>query len=221
MHFLKFKDTVFEYCEIPLSDKQYESVMAFLPASLEKASPGRINEFLAGRYCAVSAAKKLGHTITELPIGENRSPVWPIGLIGSITHTKSLSVAAVASSRSEVKSLGIDIENFIPNQRWSKIERLVLNESENAHFKNLSEDDHRLLRTLIFSAKESLYKVINPLAKCYIEFKEAKCVAFSLEQETFTLELVSNNPQLAKFQGYYEGQFRQFSTGLLSGIQLL
>ena len=50
-------------------------------------------EFAAGRTCARRAMAKLGVSIPALLLGANREPVWPRGIVESITHCSGYSAA--------------------------------------------------------------------------------------------------------------------------------
>src|SRR5208283_1858886 len=67
-----------------------------LPAALERATAKRVGEFLAGRFCARAAIEALaGAPVELLPRGPDGCPVWPPGLVGSISHTDRFATAAV------------------------------------------------------------------------------------------------------------------------------
>jgi 4'-phosphopantetheinyl transferase EntD len=52
------------------------------PGSVEK----RWREFAAGRSCARKALAASGHAPVAVLQGAGREPVWPQGIVGSITH---------------------------------------------------------------------------------------------------------------------------------------
>jgi 4'-phosphopantetheinyl transferase EntD len=82
-------------------------------ASAGTISPHRMQELQTGRAYAKHALSMMGVNDVELPIGSDRSPVWPAGFVGSITHARSHSreycAAAVARS-DEIRAIGIDAE---------------------------------------------------------------------------------------------------------------
>ena len=77
--------------------------------SLQKAVRQRIEEFAAGRQCARLLLREFGIEDCAIEVGVHRQPVWPEGLVGSITHTAGF-CAAVAARRSLLRSVGIDTE---------------------------------------------------------------------------------------------------------------
>jgi enterobactin synthetase component D len=80
------------------------------------------------------------------------------------------------------------------------------------------EQDLALYPTLVFSAKESLYKAIYPLCKQYFGFLEASLV--DVKSNTFKLFLHSNQAQVAPFNDEYQGYFEVFDQTLISWITI-
>nr|WP_228006222.1 4'-phosphopantetheinyl transferase superfamily protein [Morganella morganii] len=116
-------------------------------------------EFLAGRICAKLSLRKFGLTrCTNVGVAIDRSPIWPEGVIGSITHSSSIAAACVASSYT-YKNIGIDSEVIFNNEIANSIKSEVVKSQELNVLKDkaLSES---LVITLIFSAKESIFKAI-------------------------------------------------------------
>jgi 4'-phosphopantetheinyl transferase EntD len=70
---------------------------------------GRRRELENGRQVAKRALAALGVAASDLPIGKDRAPQWPEGIVGSLSHAGSYVAAAVARS-SAVAALGIDVE---------------------------------------------------------------------------------------------------------------
>ena len=75
-------------------------------------SPSAVNkrqrEFAAGRAAAHTAMANLGVPPQAILNGDDRAPIWPEGLTGSITHTRGCAIAIVARN-SDVRALGIDV----------------------------------------------------------------------------------------------------------------
>ncbi len=137
------------------------------------AAPKRRAEFAAGRRCAAEAIRLLRGDPGE-PIGVNpdRSPRWPEGLVGSITHTPAFAAAAVASSKS-LRGLGIDSESLSRASAAPAIRRLAAGDAEREILAALGwEEASGLL--LLFSAKESFYKCLSPLVKKFFDFGAAE-----------------------------------------------
>lgn len=144
-----------------------------VPPRLAKAIPKRKSEFLAGRYCAQLALKNMGADWHQpIAIGENRAPCWPDGSVGSITHSKGFASAIVASS-SAVKSVGIDSEALIAEKTANNVSSHILTEAEIYTANAALVDSDRQYLTLIFSAKESIFKCLYPLVQQYFDFRHA------------------------------------------------
>lgn len=69
----------------------------------------RRTAFVSGRVCAHRAMKELGLRPATVLRGEAREPIWPAGLVGSITHTTDYVAAAVARTK-ELSARGLDAE---------------------------------------------------------------------------------------------------------------
>lgn len=189
-----------------------------LPASLLQASPKRQREFHAGRSCAARALRLAGlvDACAELiEINEDRSPRWPAGFVGSITHTDGLVCAAVASTQ-RLRGLGIDSEKTMSPETLSEVGTQILLPSEWQLF--LQGLDRRLSReefaTLVFSSKESIYKCFRPLVGRYIDFKEAEIFFIDLDLGSFRFRFI-NALATGFVAGFEEKGWFEFSGGLV------
>src|SRR3989440_8524351 len=63
----------------------------------------------AARIVARQLLARLGYRQCPLPKAPSGAPIWPAGVVGSLTHDSRVAVAAVATSR-DVGALGIDVE---------------------------------------------------------------------------------------------------------------
>ncbi len=136
-------------------------------AFIRHAVASRRQEFLAGRTMARSAMARLGLPPAEIAPGPDRSPIWPTGATGSITHTNTWCAAAVART-SDVLAVGIDIENAasIP----ADVVSVAVSKHEMARLENCALLPRELLPTLVFSAKEAAYKAQYTLTGTFLEF---------------------------------------------------
>ncbi len=153
----------------------------------------RLLEFRAGRHCARTALGRLGAPAGPLLRSEDRSPIWPAGFVGSITHTRggarAFCGAAVARS-SEVHALGIDAEFDTPLER--ALFRRILTEVERAWISDAAESDQPVLAKRVFSAKEAVYKCQYPLSRTFLEFADVELAPFT--GTTFTAMLRKRAP---------------------------
>ncbi len=141
-----------------------------LPADLRRAVAKRRREFLAGRHCAARALACAGHAGNGwLPIGENRLPVWPDGWLGSISHSR-FGAVAVATHSSSCRALGVDMEPLVDAALAADIASTVARPGELERLSDLPRD-WRV--TLLFSAKEALFKALYPETRRFHDFTAA------------------------------------------------
>jgi enterobactin synthetase component D len=158
------------------------------PPQLARAVPKRRVEFIAGRLCAQRALQRAGYRGTAMiGIGEQRAPVWPPGFSGSIAHGGGRAWAVVAP-QSNYRGLGIDLEEIVDpaaaRNLWTTV--LGAQESECARPSALSEEQ---FLSLVFSAKESLFKCLHPITLARFGFLDAELVHLDLEAGLLRLSL--------------------------------
>lgn len=132
-------------------------------AAMARAVPSRRAEFTAGRAAARAALAALGGPGGAIPMQPDRAPLWPEGFCGSLTHTGSLCLAAVA--RLDVtRSLGIDLESDAPLER-----EILTTIASPGEYAAVSAPPERAARR-IFSAKEAGYKAQYALSQTLFGF---------------------------------------------------
>lgn len=151
-----FADPQLYWCEAGFSvaDVQglsHDGAVIALPDDLASAVPKRRSEFLAGRLCAAAALRAAG--LPEAVVRKGRAPVWPAGAVGSITHSRARAIAVVST---QYTRLGIDCEVLVADARATSLRDAIFTDAEAA----LRPETMPLgtFFTLIFSAKEALYK---------------------------------------------------------------
>lgn len=149
-----------------------------LPAHLRAASMKRKNDYLAGRHCAALALARSGCAdvallAASLVADSDGLPLWPSAYLGCITHSGGLALAAVAP-RAKVRLLGIDAEVLIGAAAFDGIAALVASPAELDVLHGLTPAQ-RL--TLLFSAKESLYKALYPSVRQFFDFDAVRVSA--------------------------------------------
>lgn len=128
-----------------------------LPAEIARSVHKRRAEFFYGRVCARAALRRLGFFDCEVAIGARREPIWPAGVVGSISHGSGLAAAAVARSE-HCAGLGIDIESLITDEVGANIAAQVARTDEIELLRAATACSGAKALTLIFSAKESFFK---------------------------------------------------------------
>lgn len=157
------------------------------PEVIENSALKRQAEYLAGRHAARCCLQELGVGAKPVPIGDNRSPQWPEGTIGSITHSDNQAIC-IAKLRETGEFLGIDIENWLESSCAMKIRQIVLTPSDNLVLANHPLTERQLV-TLLFSAKESIFKALYPFVNEYFGFDVVDVVEINLNQKYVNLML--------------------------------
>lgn len=159
-----------------------------LPADLSGAIPKRKQQFLAGRYCAARAIRSLAGLAIAPVVGRGArgEPLWPHGLVGSVTHTGQFASAAVAR-RADVSGIGIDSEEIVTPDQAQRLSSAVLLPSELSIGGRTLDDALRF--TLVFCAKEALFKCLCPVVHRRFYFHDAAVVALDLSGGALVVQL--------------------------------
>ncbi|GHH28726.1 4'-phosphopantetheinyl transferase family protein [Streptomyces rubradiris] len=140
-------------------------------ALVVRAVAKRRREFAAVRGCARRAMEKLGVPPQPVLSGERGAPLWPDGLVGSMTHCDGYCAAALVRA-GDLASLGIDAEPHGPLPEG--IGDAVFLPAEAARLGELALRRPTVhWDRLLFSAKESVYKAWFPLTRKWLDFSEA------------------------------------------------
>jgi len=164
------------------------SDLAPLPEKLRMATPERISEYLAGRFCAAKAIQAC-RPGTSIQVGMNPdgSPKWPDGLVGSITHTQGFAMAAVAPS-DQWLGIGIDSEKMTESDILATAKHIVLSTDEERLGAGLPMPEDQFFR-LAFSAKESIYKCLSPHCKQPIDYSTVMLCDVHMQSRTFYFQV--------------------------------
>jgi 4'-phosphopantetheinyl transferase EntD len=157
-------------------------------------------EFARGRYCARMAMAKLGYSPCAIPSGPDRAPVWPLGLVGSITHSTDF-CAAVVARKDCFPTVGIDAEpiDAIP----AELVEEILRPDEASEFNSEARPDSADWPTLYFCLKEAAYKAFYPMYRRIIGFQDMR-VRVDLDARRFLAELPGLSASgIPIFQGKY------------------
>lgn len=163
-----------------------------IPDSLSKAIHKRKAEYAVGRYCALNALKEIGNEqIVER--NPDRSPKWPPSMLGSITHTKAFSMAAVGF-KENWSGIGIDTEFISPATQIESFSKQFISPAEfdlRIHT-GLTKEEYFYA---VFSAKESIFKCLYPSVMNFFGFFDVQIVAIHTidsSQGSFTFELTKS-----------------------------
>jgi 4'-phosphopantetheinyl transferase EntD len=125
--------------------------------------------FALGRAAARDALRQLEFEEVAIRRGAGGEPIWPPGVVGSISHSREVALAVVGR-RAEYTGLGLDIEELArgPSPRAA---RLVCRPAE-LEWVAAEPGAPRLM--MLFSAKEAVFKALYPIAGVWLGFADAE-----------------------------------------------
>jgi 4'-phosphopantetheinyl transferase EntD len=171
--------------------------------ALGRAVDKRRREFTTGRACAREALARLGVPSSPIGSGRHGEPLWPSGVVGSITHCEGYRACAVASSRA-VLTIGIDAERDgrLSDGVWAEVAHGSERDVRGATAP-VRAGPH--LDAVLFSAKEAVYKAWFPLAGRPLGFDDVE-VSLDLSNAQFSAKLLVPGPvaqgvNLTEFRG--------------------
>ncbi len=135
--------------------------------AVEHVTAARAREFGAGRAAARIAMELLGHPPRPILQGEDRAPIWPAGLTGSITHTARDALAVVTDDPA-IRALGLDMEPATPLE--PDLWRAVCTQDDLLWLAGLGPSQRGHFAKLIFCAKEAFYKAQYQISGTLIDF---------------------------------------------------
>lgn len=135
---------------------------------IERAVPKRRSEFSVGRRLAQELLAEWGVGAFALVPDADRCPVWPKGILGSISHCAAFCGVVVASSEG-IRSVGLDIESAEPLE-----EKLVDRICSPEELSGLAPRARRERAKLLFSIKEAVYKCQFPLSRTFLGFHDVQ-----------------------------------------------
>ncbi|MCL6289106.1 4'-phosphopantetheinyl transferase superfamily protein [Streptomyces sp. ID03-2B] len=146
-------------------------------ALIAKSVAKRRNDFATARACARRAMAGLGLPPVAVLHGHRGRPLWPEGIVGSLTHCDGYRAAALARAK-DVLSLGIDAEPHAPLP--SGVRELVTLPAERERIGPSAPEGSDEETTgeihwdrVLFSAKESVFKTWYPVTGLELDFTEA------------------------------------------------
>jgi enterobactin synthetase component D len=125
--------------------------------------------FALGRAAARDALAELGLDGVAIGRGAGGEPLWPDGVVGAITHSGDLAIAIVGR-QTDYAGLGIDVEQQSPGLS-ARAARLVCTPLE---FGWVDEVPSLNRRTMLFSAKEAVFKALFPIERVWLGFGDAE-----------------------------------------------
>ncbi|MCP1845715.1 4'-phosphopantetheinyl transferase EntD [Bradyrhizobium sp. USDA 4524] len=166
---------------------------------VQNAVKKRQEEFATGRFYARSALRGLGLIPAPILADKNRVPIWPSGIVGSISHCDAFCGAIVAYARN-VRTLGFDVEDASPLE--SDLIPIISSTNELTQAEAGSSYDRGNVAKCLFSIKESIFKAYFPVTRRFLDFKD---VHVELDWASMT------------FAGYFAGEKSLLGSSVVSG----
>lgn len=144
------------------------------------------------RECARLGLARLGHEPVPLPRLPQGGPAWPAGSVGSLTHCAGYR-AAIVGRTSAGRSAGIDAEPHRPLPPG--VMELISSAGEQGLVGRLrAAAPHIHWDTLLFCAKEAVYKAWFPLARTWVPMTQATVWLGTEGSFRVTIRLRENQP---------------------------
>jgi 4'-phosphopantetheinyl transferase EntD len=185
-------------------------------ASVAAARVSRQREFATGRRIARSLMTRLGITDAQLPANDDRSPQWPAGVVGSISHAENVCVVALAPSE-KFLGLGVDIEPNRPIE--SRLIETICTKQERAWLAHQPPATRGVYARLMFSARECAFKCQYPFTKTFLEYEDV-CIELDVRRARFVAAIHPVATRKAETDVLLYGRFCIFPDWLVTGIAL-
>ena len=155
-----------------------------------------------------------------MPRDADGCPIWPEGLVGSISHTDAFATAAVAPA-GVARGLGVDVEPPMSREAADEVARLVASEAETRRVAQAAGLNRLESLTVIFSAKESLFKALYPPSRRHFDFLDCEVIRIDPGGRRFAIRLAAPFDVAfgaAEFAGRYELIGGEVRTGVLVSV---
>lgn len=161
------------------SDELSQSEFQIIKNAISK----RKAEFSTGRQLAKAAIRDLGATVGEILQGEQRQPLWPGNIVGSISHSSGICVAAAART-ADISYIGIDIEavHDVPEG----ILPTIASEEELQSLEGILPTKE--LAATLFCIREAVFKSYFPLTGHFLCYKD---VRVELHEDAFVAKIIA------------------------------
>ncbi len=188
-----YRDTLFDECGIAY------------PPKLHNAVNKRRAEYLAARYCTQQVLNNLGYSGFQVTNAQDRSPIWPDNICGSISHSTSCAIAFAASC-DKYQIIGIDIEQEIKSETIENVLPSIINTNEAALLKECPLLFGQAF-TLAFSIKESLFKALYPHVKRFFDFHAAEITSIDCSDHSVNIKLLQTLSDEYQAGSQFHGNF--------------
>ncbi len=151
----------------------------------------RRREFATGRELACRLLARFGMPGVAVPVGANGAPRWPQGMVGSIAHSDTWCVVTVAPM-AVAAALGIDVVP-LDQPLDPDLLQVIARPRERAWVLDAGPSRSELRTRLLFCAKESSFKCLDPATQDRIDFR-ALGIEFAPDESSFRADLGASRP---------------------------
>ena len=138
-------------------------------------APARRHTWVGGRAALRAALADLGLAVGAILATPRGAPALPAGILGSIAHKRTIAVALAAPAAAaapEDYTLGVDVELDRPPR--VDISARVLTECERRRVDALAPAARPSAVLRAFTAKEAVYKALDPWLGRFVAFTEVE-----------------------------------------------
>jgi 4'-phosphopantetheinyl transferase EntD len=162
----------------------------------------RYAEFARARSCARRALASAGIEPVAILRGPDRGPIWPAGIVGSITHCADYCCAVVARA-DQWCGIGIDAE--VLKHLEEGVQANIMRQDERRRL--LALDPAVAWPCVVFSAKEAVFKAWYPQTRRWLNFRDVE-LRFDAARCAFEATLLIPDPCIGdeavdRLTGYY------------------
>ncbi|ARC95045.1 hypothetical protein B6A42_26890 (plasmid) [Vibrio coralliilyticus] len=204
------------YCQSNYKKELFPQHAIDFPSDLTGAVEKRCSEYLAGRLAAQQAVLNLTKQHHPILRNKDQTPLWPTGVIGSITHTNKHAIA-VATLAKHHQIIGVDSENWIEPDIAKEVASTIISFQESQLINESSLEFNQGL-TIIFSAKESLYKALYPSVGSFFGFECAQVNCIDIKSGDFSISLQRDLNKTYRKGWTIQGKFHNAGESTLTFI---
>jgi len=208
-----------QYSAYVYNDLLFKEYQLHCPPDILRTVDKRKAAYLAGRYCARQALAPFELADFVVLNAPDRSPIWPNGLLGSISHSDNHAIAVVSDDKYFV-GVGTDIEPVVGDDAMREIMPRILNSDELGlmEFNHLTD---RHLFTILFSLKESFFKAAYRLVQGFFGFEAISVLALDRDSEVITFRLNQTLHKRLRQGAELKGRFRVISDSMVATLVTL
>lgn len=178
---------VAQFDQQSFDDNLFDITNVYRPIAITQSVNKRKAEYFAGRYLVARELQSRGFSHQPLEQNVDRSPRLPSDVIGSISHSNDLAtVTVLPSSNVNRENIGIDIQHLISSEVCDDIENMVaaVQEVDLVVRYGLTRTE---AVTLLFSAKEAIYKALARFVRRGLDFNSATLIEIDKGTVQFAL----------------------------------